>query len=561
MARIIFLQITLYLVSFNVLCLHASGYASEKCSQTNSECGENGSKKTQATEAKSNDCHSIPEIEEALNNLRSKLAGFPEAQKKLDEVRVPVKEQKEENKDSCQGKSDKIALGDVMKLLTTTKNSIEKIKSKDSKKILEGVLAIISSFANLVVFDKRKRDIIQTIWQVAGWLFMESKSDQSVVDQLTNVVHDEMMNLNRRLQDQKYNGLKRRVKEQIFQLQRMKEGEKLDDPNLWNDYAQFLGELAQRFESPLPFKYENNLTGDVEVKDFITAVVTYSEAHSCFMALLFVAKAKYTELGIAHEDDVATVERKMNYQSKDAKEKLSFLSEKRFLTFRGKIEDGKLLKILALSRRIRDRRVVETVRHSLGLSPMPDLSTVESSAKKVNQQAVTLRSVQNCNWFLYQYSGIYSSIQFINDVDFPIKIESGGIGWSQGNQLQFVELVPPRERFHKNTHFSFSTAGHITLCFNSILSCDVGASRENIRVFEFAMSFVFYDSKISMQDKTAAEFSRGLDAYNERSEDAVTLYFSEDGKYYIVKAEIFLCWPDRIWRFIIQDFDPEAVGD
>ena len=433
--------------------------------------------------------------------------------------------QKEKNKDSCEGKLDKIDVEQVMKLLTTTKNSIEKIKSKDSKKILEGVLAIISNFANLVVFDKRKRDIIQTIWQVAGWLLMESKPHQSVVDQLSNVVHDEMLYLNRRLQDQKYNGLKRRVSEQIFQLQRMKEREKLDDPNLWNDYAQFLGELAERFESPLPFKYENILTSDSDVNDFVTAVVTYSEAHSCFMALLFAAKAKYTELGIAHEDDIATVERKMNYQSREAKDKLSFLSEKRFLTFRGKVDGGKLTKIVALSRRIRDRRVVEIVRHSLGLSTMLDLSIVESSAKKVNQQAVTLRSVENCNCFLCQYYGFRYSIQFINNVDFSIKIESGEIGWSQENQLQFVELVPPRERFHKNAYSRFSTAGHITLYFDNMLNS------ENIRVFEFAMSSDFYDWKINIQDKTDTEFSRGLAAYNERSTDAVTLYFSEDGNY------------------------------
>ena len=210
---------------------------------------------------------------------------------------------------------------------------------------------------------------------------------------------------------------------------------------------------------------------------------------------------------------------------------------------------------MALSRRIRDRRVVEIVRHSLGLSTMLDLSIVESSAKKVNQQAVTLRSVENCNCFLCQYYGFRYSIQFINNVDFSIKIESGGIGWSQENQLQFVELVPPRERFHKNAYSRFSTAGHITLYFDNMLNS------ENIRVFEFAMSSDFYDWKINIQDKTDTEFSRGLAAYNERSTDAVTLYFSEDGNYYIVKAEIFVCWPVRIWRFIIQDFNPEGVRD
>ena len=64
-----------------------------------------------------------------------------------------------------------------------------------------------------------------------------------------------------------------------------------------------------------------------------------------------------------------------------------------------------------------------------------------------------------------------------------------------------------------------------------------------------------------MQDKTDAGFSSGLDTLNERSEDAITLFFSEGGKYYIAKAEIFVCWPDRIWRFVFQDFDPEDVGD
>ena len=67
----------------------------------------------------------------------------------------------------------------------------------------------------------------------------------------------------------------------------------------------------------------------------VTAVVTYSEAHSCFMALLFVAKAVYADFGIVHENDVATVDRKMDCQINEAKEKL------RFFTFRGKLHGEK----------------------------------------------------------------------------------------------------------------------------------------------------------------------------------------------------------------------------
>ena len=67
----------------------------------------------------------------------------------------------------------------------------------------------------------------------------------------------------------------------------------------------------------------------------------------------------------------------------------------------------------------------------------------------------------------------------------------------------------------------------------------------------------FWNTKISMQDKTDAGFSSGQDILNEGSEDAVTLFFTEGGKYFIA----IVCWPGRIWRFVFQDFDPEDVRD
>ena len=340
----------------------------------------------------------------------------------------------------------------------------------------------------------------------------------------------------------------------------MKEGEKLDDPTLWNDYVQFLGELAIRFESPLPFMYEKKLTKDPNVKDFVTAIVKYSEAFSSFMVLAVVkySKVRIAELLNDTRNTTDPMYRKIIFQMQDAKEKLSFLSEERYLTFLGKIDGGKLTKIVALSRRIRDRSLVETVRHNLDLSPMPNLTTVESSAKKVSQQAVTLRSVQNCNGSLYQYLGKDVSIQFFNDVDVPMKIISGKVGDSQGNQFQFEQIVEPRKSYRQETNFFISTGGYIVLYFNSSM---VSSDLENTRVIEFAVSNCFSESKIGMQDKTDAEFSGGQDALDESSVHPVTLYFSENGKYYIAKAEYFVCWPEYTFRFIIQDFDPEAVGD
>ena len=93
----------------------------------------------------------------------------------------------------------------------------------------------------------------------------------------------------------------------------------------------------------------------------------------------------------------------------------------------------------------------------------------------------------------------------------------------------------------------------------------LGSDSENTRVIEFAVSTIFDGksilNKIGMTDETDAEFLRGQNAYDKRSADNVTLYFSENERYFIAKAEIFFCWPNRTFQFIIQDFDPEAVGD
>ena len=473
--------------------------------------------------------------------MHSKSAGFPEFRKKLDKIKALVEEEQMEiwNKKNYK---------EVKKVTTTTR---ENFKSHDRLKILKGVLVFGSSLFDLFYPDKSLGIICWALSTVVDMFIMKSKPNQpSVVHELTKVFHD-----------QKYGGLKLRMSEQIFQFQGMK-GEKLDDPTLWNDYVQFLGELAIRFESPLPFMYEKKLTKDPNVKDFVTAIVKYSEAFSSFMVLAVVkySKVRIAELLNDTRNTTDPMYRKIIFQMQDAKEKLSFLSEERYLTFLGKIDDGKLTKIVALSRRIRDRSLVETVRHNLGLSPMPNLTTVESSAKKVSQQAVTLRPIPECNSYFcpYHYFNTNVSIQFFNEVDVPMKIVSGEVGESQGNQFQFEQIVEPRKSYRQKTDFSFSTGGYIVLYFNSSM---VSSDLENTRVIGFAVSHGCREYKIGMQDKTEKEFSGGQDALDESSAHPVTLYFSENGKYYIAKAEYFFCRPNYTFRFIIQDFDPEAVGD
>ncbi|KAJ7370809.1 hypothetical protein OS493_029799 [Desmophyllum pertusum] len=277
-------------------------------------------------ESDSNDLHSASSMEDILNSLRLKLSDFcdsrdsspkPDFKHILDEISDWVKEEKKIKE------KPKHIFEDVGKVLLVTINSIEKFKSQDPLEITRGVLDIISTVGNLV--GGPYGTIIGTICSVIGAILTKSKPKQpSVVDQLAKVVHDELVHFNKRLQDQKYDGLRRRVSDQKTQLLVMKPGEKLDDPNLWNDYVQFMGELSNRFESPLPFKYEDNLTAkDPDVADFVTAVVTYCEAYSCFMALLTAAKGTFAALGNEYKDDEDAVDRKISCQRENTKEKLS----------------------------------------------------------------------------------------------------------------------------------------------------------------------------------------------------------------------------------------------
>lgn len=242
-------------------------------------------------ESQSNYHQSVFTMELAVNSLRLKLKDFSDSRQsstklsfynELDAISNWVKKQQQKKEEHDE---ELISIENVRKVLIATTNGIEKFNSEDSLETTRAVLDFISATVGELLGP-----VTKAVCSIIGTLLTESEPHQpSVVDQLAKAVHDELLHFNKRLQDQKYDGLRRRVSDQKSQLQAMKLGEKLDDPNLWNDYVQFMGELSSRFESPLPFKYEDNLTKDPDVADFVRAVVTYCEAYCCFMALLMAA--------------------------------------------------------------------------------------------------------------------------------------------------------------------------------------------------------------------------------------------------------------------------------
>lgn len=475
---------------------------------------------------------------------------------------------------SSEPKARKIANERLEKAYEAMIKSIRKLESQNDGEVLEGTLEVVSAAAGLIADPNGMT--IRCLCQAL--LFNNKQSQPSVVDRLAKIVDNGWRSFNRRLQYQKYDGLSCRVSEQITQLRAMSQREKLDDPNLWNDYVQFMGELSNTFEMPLTFKYsKGSLTGEPEVVDYLTALTTYCKAYSCFMGLLMAAKARFEDLGqVCKSKDV---DRRLRCQREDAIGKLSFLSEPKYLKFLGSLscEGGKLMKILALSRRLSDKIIVEAVRNGLGLTQMPDMPTVESAAERVSRQSVKIElddghQIPPGNVLKRTKVRVIGPpfwIQFVNNTGFHMKLVLKNVNESS-DHFRCVDLLP-RSSYPEGLRiplFKISTSicGYFVLCLNGDASGDMEPPTRDARVVEFALSMCLagaisrrWSGKINIQDKTHDEFTYGEDTYNLMKYGEVQpFYFSKENTCFMVKAEIVQCWYSNIvtWRFIAQQFDP-----
>lgn len=157
-------------------------------------------------------------------------------------------------------------------------------------------------------------------------------------------------------------------------------------------------------------------------------------------------------------------------------------------------------------------------------------------------------------------------LQCVNETAFPMKIvsrEEGGRG-----ELSFIYDVQPHSSrpvgFH---HWSFwrlglYSRGYIIIFLNGNVSHDLKPRPGDTRVIEFAFCCSHFSRMINIQDNTGNEFTQGENAYNAmKSGEAKTLYWFDRGMHFMARAETLLSWPNHIWRFVIQNFDPLAIQD
>ena len=520
----------------------------------------------------------------SLSSLRARVSEFSDShcawltkedfQREIGKISEWIEEQEK----SPKSKSIEKGVQNVCKIATSTANAIQKMKSGEVSDIVSGSMDIISSVVTCArpavggPVGAAVGTITGTICNIIGAIFTANKDKQpSVVEQLAKVVHQALIEFNKKLQDQKYNGLVARVTEQKNQMRMMERGDDLADADLWRDYGQFLGELSSRFESPLPFKYEENLTRDPDVADFVKAVETYCKVYNCLMALLISAKGRFSHLEegrwrfpfLTYKglDYMKKVDLKISSQVEASKAKLAFLSNQKYLTFLGRLpcEGGKLTKLVALSRNSEARNKLEMVTGSLGLPRLPDLETVESSAKRVSGMSVKVPNVSESD----RVSGFH--VTFINKTNFPMKIVCGAVAFPDKHPLKFTEVVQPDSSvissitktfdFWSLASGLFPTAGYILLYLDGeVRSDDNPRSTDETRVIEFACSL---DPKINIEDKTGSEFTKGKDTYDKMQDtgNKKTIYWSTNDTHYMACGEMLPMSMDFMWRFIVQQYD------
>lgn len=234
------------------------------------------------------------------------------------------------------------------------------------------------------------------------------------------------------------------------------------------------------------------------------------------------------------------------------------------------------MKILALTRRLADKDVVEAVRSSLGLEPMPDLTTVENAAEKVSRQSVML-DVDRClappgslwNRVSLAVGGPFCWVQFVNNTAFSMKVVSKKPQESYPD-LRVVDVPAHSSDSQGMPRFSeISVFGYFILYLKGDLSSNIEPSATDGIIIEFALSrkglldlMRWQVGKINIRNKSADEFTAGQDTHDTMQYgDIPPLYISKGDVHFMVKAEIVQPWfsPFVTWRFAVQSFDPLAI--
>ena len=458
------------------------------------------------------------------------------------------------------------------------KESIAAIDDLKNKKYMEGGLKIVNAVAALVggPYGALAGAVCGMLSSV---LSASCPLQNDLGTQLSNIVRDELKTFRQEERADDLNGLQYRVTLINIPLKNIKEkakcepwwwmsGEsrnpckelKIPDENLfYSDFPQFIGRQSETLEEGL-----NLESSEAEVKNCITALVSYCKAVTLYMVLLANVLTTFEVTG--HE--TSNIIHFLEMQKNDARSKLKIM-----------VDDGipKQRRRLAMFYHLRKNAiaydVVRCFRDSFGMTSIPDLEVARRYAEVAANEMPEDISI---GYPKPELKDEGHHFQLINHTKYPIKITCASSG-TVHNNLTFETDVLARDSFElpitggvssiwevsilfitypfpavQLINFG-SACGKFTICLDGDVS-----GKEMCRVFEFALSNSS-SSKINVMDKSTniAEAS-GSECSGQMADDKpLPIFFAVDKSHYAVYAKINGYKRDcKTWCFVVQEYDP-----
>ena len=477
----------------------------------------------------------------------------------------------EDEKANANRKFEEAEIAKVGIFIKTCVDSLESLKSGNQVQIMKGCLSIASSMTVFVGGPYRVASLA-ICGILTSILLASSPKEPDLVTVFTDKVHVELLNFNQELKRQVFAGLQSRVKNMNAYLEELKSAPnhiELPDKVLYEtDFPQFIGEVAQSFMKGLKI----NRTGE-DRKNCLKSMVIYCNAQTALFLLLTNILAAFESTG----RETRMVKILLDTQIQDAKEKLGFLSQEKYLKmscmFKGRFfietdSEDDLRKVETLCyvgqcRHLPNYGIIEGFREALG---MPTIQkTIVGLSKGIDGVIVAPKDITK-RYPQPHTKGDNHYFQLINHSHLPVSVRCGTVG-SDVNGLKFSEDVRPYSSHEhvatKSMWWTFSTGGVFIMDLSEEVTFSENVPERNRKVFEFALSnpFIGFRKSAILQRNPHIDVchTAGKDCWlRMNSANSPPIYFDHCNKHYVVfGGYTFPGWNEcRTWRFVIQEYDP-----
>lgn len=487
----------------------------------------------------------IVKFEETITNYTC-FVGMtdPNITKELQTIRTWIENQEASSKEANRNKT----ISSFGEILEESAGHLKAIISCQPSEVMKGCLGIAGNIAKVVPGPYGAA--VGALCRIFGSILSHSTPNEpDLATVFIEKIHEELQKFNQKLQSQRFEGLRLRVKNMILNLKTLQSAcvnHEIPDKALYEtDFPQFIGEVSHNI-----VKLSQGCS-EKDIDDCLRSLNVYCNAQTLLFLLLANILATFQATG----RQTIFIENLVTGQKADVVEKLEFLFVEKILSSSNAPDrEAKKRMILHLKRNFLLFSEVEKFRESLGMTITSEIETIRKEVFEADLSCP--KKIQH----LYpqpQTEGSHHYFQLINHTDVPITVVC-----DRKAGFEVSRHVHPRSSFeHIATYISwiFSISGFFIIYLDGRLRpLKDMFEGGNLKVFEFALS----NPPIGNRRTVVLEASRVLPSRLTGSMPSYYSppnYFAYNKKYYVVFGG---CTGNqskngcRTWRIVVQEFDP-----